>query len=282
MKEAENEEQRRISYDGSVGEDGGQEKMDTDEDQQEDREEGSSNEESNAGGSERGVRVGRGKEAEVMMEKGRSEGGEVELCITVPSMDDPDSNEKKILHISYIEGLYPRQFPKVFLSGGWKEGCGTMFHIGLVKFLSSLSEGEPMVFELFGRVQEMLAETNEQEPSMESILITHLEGGKEYLAAHAPSKQAVNKTSTKSGKKSTGKELKNGTAYNIRRRPREKSFFWSKRPNQTPNAVAFPKISTLMKTTRDRLPAAKARDEFLSVMKMADKDNRVVLVTGGE
>ncbi len=214
----------------------------------------------------------------------RQSDGEVELCITVPPMDDPESNEKKILHIFYSDGLYPRQFPKVFLSGGWKEGCGTFFHINLVKFLASLSEGEPMVFEIFGRVQEMLTENHEYDPSTESLLIPHLEGGKEYLAANARPKQpqSVNKTSTKTGKKSAVKGLMNQKSLNTCRRPREKSFFWSKRPDQTPPAIAFPEISTLMKSTRKRLPAAKARDEFLSVMKMADKNNGVVLVTGGE
>jgi hypothetical protein len=206
----------------------------------------------------------------------KSDGKMVELCINLPSMDDPESVEKmKVLHILYEQGRYPHVYPQVFVTGNWKEGSGTSTHINLTKFLSTLSKDEPMVFELYGEVQQLLDGNDTVEAVTESMLIPHLEGGKEYLANNAP-KQSTKKTNTKADKSS----LFQKKTASMHRRPREKSFFWSKKPKQTPSATAFPKISTLMENTRKRLPAAKARSEFLSVMKKAEENNGVILVTG--
>jgi hypothetical protein len=64
------------------------------------------------------------------------------------------------------------------------------------------------------------------------------------------------------------------------RRPREKAFFWSKTPQQTPAATAFPNINPSLDRQRKSLPAAKARGDILAVLKQADEAGRVVLVTG--
>jgi len=95
------------------------------------------------------------------------------------------------------------------------------------------------------------------------------------------SEKVNNKFKSKQVKKlSQASNVKGALKQQVRRRPREKRFFWSKVPQQTPIATAFPKIGTLIQSQRSGLPAAKAREEFLSMMKKADNHNRVILVTG--
>ena len=197
----------------------------------------------------------------------KSEGGKIEFFI---NMNDADNN-KKILHISYNEGLYPSTYPNVFVEGGWKEGYGSMFHINLVNFVRSLSTEEPMIFEIFGYVQGTLTDCNNIS-STEMSLVAFLDDSMEASSSCIVSK---------SKQIAPTKPLKTTLVANKPKlRSREKSFFWNKSPSQTPHATSFPEISDDMRTARQRLPAAKARDEFLSVMKLADSQNRVVLVTG--
>ena len=63
-----------------------------------------------------------------------------------------------------------------------------------------------------------------------------------------------------------------------KKRPRERSPFWSIPPVQTPPAVPFPKGA--LKHARAVLPAAKARSDFLQALKKADHGSHVVLCTG--
>ena len=206
----------------------------------------------------------------------KTDGNHTEVKIEIPSLLDETETNKKILTIVYDKGSYPQIVPKVFVTGQWIEGSGTVFHVKLTEFLYSLPNDQPMIFEIFGYVQELLGEgeASLSEQRTDKILLPHLPGGSKLLASNK-SKASNNKT-TKISKSSMPKHRD----YKIQRRPREKSFFWSKKPHETPPGTAFPKLSTLMESCRKRLPAAKARSKFLSVMEMAEKENNVVLVTG--
>jgi ATP-dependent RNA helicase DHX57 len=196
------------------------------------------------------------------------------IKINMISMDEGDKNRQLI--ICYERGLYPQTHPKVYVEGGWKEGQGTSFHVQLTNFVISLSTEEPMIFEIYGHVQELLSQLDDNASPMigGESLIEFLDGGKEYLTSHT---QTLNKSSTSKEKKLPSRSTKMPQKHC---RPRQKSFFWSKTPKQTPPAISFPKLRTVLEVARKRLPAAKARSEFLSVMEEADRKNRVVLVTG--
>ena len=203
----------------------------------------------------------------------------------------PDDGFSKLqLEIELFDAHYPNAYPRVLMDGDWRgsgqlqEGAGTALHIEIIKFLSDLTKGDPMVFEIYGFVQGVL-------PSMpdglstkicsgeSSLLLPHLEGGDNIIKK---SRSSHSERTTKSGRTEERKESSRSRHRNSpkQRRPREKSFFWSRRPLETPPAIAYPKLSATMEKTRKCLPAAKAREEFLLIMKEADKGGRVVLVTG--
>ena len=173
------------------------------------------------------------------------------------------------------------------------QGVGTATHIELCKFMSTLALGDPMVYELYGFVQGIL-------PSLpdglsvpvtsggDSLLLSYLDGGGAFAETKSSSNpQAGGSVASKGGKLSKTEQKRGdkksksaGNRASAQRRPREKSFFWSKKPKQTPAAIAFPKLSASMEKARKSLPAAKARAEFLSIMQKAESTGRVVLVTG--
>ena len=64
------------------------------------------------------------------------------------------------------------------------------------------------------------------------------------------------------------------------RRPKSKLSFWARPPKNTPHAISFPSIPTSLKQKRENLPAGKARFTFVEKCKMAEKSNRILLVTG--
>ena len=195
-----------------------------------------------------------------------------------------------------LDNQYPHAHPTVFVSGNWRNrgtgnvklprGVGTAVHIELVKFMATLSLGDPMVYELYGFVQGILPSLPDGlstpiSSGSESLLLAHLEGGKTIGKAKSSSNAQTGGSSAATGDKSRKKKAdKSGKRQPAQRRPREKSFFWSKTPKQTPPAIAFPKLSVSIDKARKGLPAAKAREEFLSIMKKAENTGRVVLVTG--
>uniref|UniRef100_A0A7S2WP36 RNA helicase n=2 Tax=Eucampia antarctica TaxID=49252 RepID=A0A7S2WP36_9STRA len=88
-------------------------------------------------------------------------------------------------------------------------------------------------------------------------------------------------------KKTKEKEVKHPNKHNFKnkiplksfhRRSSRKKSFWTIHPKDTPHSTPNP--SALMKKTRQSLPACKAQAEFLSKMKEADENGRVMLVTG--
>jgi len=202
----------------------------------------------------------------------------IQLRIPLQSNDDENRN----VCIEYHCNSYPRKHPKVLIRGGWSSnhpGLGTAIQSQLLRFVSELPSGEPMIFELYNFAQELLQDGENGMPSgsvkvgSDSILLPYLSGGSQYArSVHVVEKKQSSQIQRQSQKKSA--------RSTFRARPRTKSFFWSKSPAQTPPAIAFPRLRSDIKKARDHLPAAAAREEFLNVMKEADRNDRVVLITG--
>jgi ATP-dependent RNA helicase DHX57 len=194
------------------------------------------------------------------------------MKITFPSND----GKAFTLEIVVIDGIYPWSPPvRVLVSGGWSlsNAFGSAVHVEVVKHIATLTKGEPMIYEIYGRVTELLHSA--QHGGMQHISLMPALGEK----VTASSSQDVSKI-----KQETSRADDNATSPSLVRkricRPQVRASFWSKAPKDTPVASAFPKTSSVISNTRNELPAAKARGEFLSVMKKADKAGRVVLVTG--
>jgi ATP-dependent RNA helicase DHX57 len=196
---------------------------------------------------------------------------------TIMKITFPYNDGKSLtLEIVVKDGMYPWSPPvRVLLSGGWpsSNAFGSAVHVEVVKHIASLTEGEPMIYEIYGHVTELLNST--QDGDMQHVSLLPALGGK----VAETSSQDVSKM-----KQETSRAGDNTTNPSLMRkrvcRPRESALFWSKAPKDTPVASAFPKTSSVISDTRKELPATKARSEFLSVMKKAGKAGRVVLVTG--
>ena len=222
------------------------------------------------------------------------DGKQTKICISFPS----DDGWTMHLEVIVLDNQYPNSHPTAFISGNWRsgkmpQGVGTAVHIELCKFMSTLALGDPMVYELYGFVQGIMPSLPDGlsvpiSSGSDLFLLSHLDGGEAFAGTKSSSNpHAGGSTTSKGGKPSkTGQKTgdKNNKSASSRapaqQRPREKSFFWSKKPKQTPAAIAFPKLSASMEKTRKSLPAAKARKEFLSIMQKAESTGRVVLVTG--
>jgi len=195
--------------------------------------------------------------------------------------DDDDYGCYEI-HIQYSNGSYPQKYPKVFVIGGWnseRAGLGTILHHGLIKFLSGLSVDDPMVFEVLNHAQELVRSGEENILSgntmygPESSLLPYLNGNGQVAGNVAQTRFQKEKDRQKNRIKQQG-------LVSFNPRPRTKSTFWSKKPNEIPTAKAFPNIPTTLKNARENLPAAQSREAFLRLMKDADQCDRVVLITG--
>jgi ATP-dependent RNA helicase DHX57 len=175
-----------------------------------------------------------------------------------------------VLRVVIREGLYPLLPPeKVWLTGQWgSRFVGSAYHMELVKFLADLPLGDPMIFELHGYAQ-MLFETVDELPSQQLIDGSSLNSNK----------RTTNNVPRREEKKSDKVEASHmDTAKHTR--PRERKPFWCQLPTQTPKATPFPKISTAIEMARKSLPAAKARDDFLKLLRQAEESGRVLLLTG--
>ena len=187
------------------------------------------------------------------------------------------AGENQIMCVHYYDGSYPMKHPKVLVTGGWNSANpgSTVLHSELIKFVSTLPNDEPMVFEVFNYAQELLQTSENMKVDQETSLLPYLSGGERFQI-----KPPKTKSSKQGGQRSSRnrRELQNPVGF--KSRPRTKSYFWSKLPKETPPAEAFPKLRTIIDNARKRLPAAAAREEFLSVMQEADRRDRVLLVTG--
>lgn len=178
--------------------------------------------------------------------------------IAIPIPDD------LILTITLDNNSYPSLPPKSVLCSGadacWSiPGAGVGFHIELIKFLASMTFGEPMIFEIFSQVQM-------QQQSMDDLPSVSLSGSVEFPP---PIVAVKNVAATDTTKKSSA-FIKPRTAFRAMR-PRERGVFWSTHPSKTTTATAFPKLSATLQMQRKSLPAGKARGDFLSILREADK-----------
>ncbi|KAL3943869.1 MAG: hypothetical protein SGBAC_002073 [Bacillariaceae sp.] len=179
--------------------------------------------------------------------------------------------EELVLHLVVPVDRYPSVFPlKVLVTGNWPSKVGLSFHVELVKFVSTLSLGEPMLFEIYGQIQ-MLFQTLDELPAVSL-------SPEDKSAAQTKQPTQGNDIASKpsKGKQSTSKH----TLHKVHKRPRARGEFWSTVPLKAPPATAFPKIDKMLSDVRAQLPAGKARGDFLECMKEAESLNRVVLVTG--
>ena len=184
--------------------------------------------------------------------------------ITFISLPIPDDMK---LSFEIDNSAYPFVPPSICVSGKWpKSGVGVGFHVQLVKFVSSLDLGAPMIFEIFAQVQ-LLLQTVDEVPDLS--LTSSLPTNPPTPRGSDPVEIIGSKTITPKASEST-----------TNRRPRARGAFWSIHPSKTPPATAFPKIGPSLEYQRKRLPAGQARKDFLSVLRAADEASRVVLVTG--
>ena len=225
----------------------------------------------------------------------RSEGSSTIVTIALP-FDDVESN-KLSLAVHYENGRYPDLLPLAFVTcGDWhgvhgaqqtKYRFGGTLHFKMAQYLSEMTPGQEVIFELFGHVQALLQEMEDESlDSGVSALMSHLklddrqapEGTSNNKDTPQPSKA---KGQTEDSKVRINQARKKTlTSSRHLRRPRERSTFWNTHPSKTRPAESYPKISTLLDRARKALPAAKARSNFLSLMDNAKKGERVVLVTG--
>lgn len=193
---------------------------------------------------------------------------------TLISINIPFGGIKLSLEIHYNNGFYPDLLPEVFLAlkdrniNNNQYNQGGTLHLKIVRFLSELSPGQECIFELFGYVQTLLQELDEEDPA---LLLSTLNSTDRMDSNPIKSPQAPTFENNKQISRVLHKTL---------RRPREKSSFFCTPPSKTPAAESHPKLSVLMDRARKNLPAFKIRDEFLSVMKEASTNGRVVFVTG--
>lgn len=173
-----------------------------------------------------------------------------------------------ILTVTLHDMMYPQTWPKqiaVESDKPWANGLSLL--VETAKFLSSDAVmGEPMIFSIHGHLNELLQMLDE---------LPHVALAKPTTTA-APTQRESKPVSTSKPAPSASVPIL--TAPPVRKRPREKSPFWSIPPAQTPPAVPFPPGA--LKRARSVLPAAGARADFLKALKKADKGSHVVLCTG--
>lgn len=170
--------------------------------------------------------------------------------------------EELILTIEVQFGVYPSVFPtKVLVTGTWPNKIGASFHVELVKFVSTLPLGEPMMFEIYGQMQ-LLLQTSEELPGVSLS---------RKGTSDAQSKQSSDQERSTKSKSSNGKQpTQMHRIHEVKKRPRTRGEFWSTPPSKTPPATAFPTIDKTLSEIRAQLPAGKARSDFLECMKEAE------------
>lgn len=197
-----------------------------------------------------------------------------EGLLTKVSLCLPFKQSKLSLDIHYINGLYPDRLPMVFITANnanvSKYSCGGSIHMQIVHYMRDMAPGSECIFELFGHAQSILQDEEESDgASVNSVLLAKLNIG------NAP--QTSTRPNTEKRPNGTRSQVKK--KCNLRR-PRERSTFWSTPPSKTPLAESFPKLPAHLSKARAKLPAAKARADFFSLLSEADASGRVLLVTG--
>ena len=185
------------------------------------------------------------------------------------------------LEVLVQDGLYPHAPPlRVLVTGqSWPFRMGAELHVALRRFLLDLPLGEPMIFALHAEIQDLLLMTPKESATLS--LLPFLGYG-DSVGDRASRDALAAPFSTRAPKTLvTEREASLGAIIPRRRPQSQRRNFWTISPKETPPAAAVPAVSVAMKGTRDALPAARMRDEFLTVMNRAiHVGSRVMLVTG--
>ena len=221
------------------------------------------------------------------------------------------SSSKLTLEVHYRNGMYPDLLPMVFVttSGKWTVDddcgggstnlrpkndnyrCGGRIHLNMVRYLSEITTGQEVLFDLFGYAQSLLIE-EEASPTIISSdcsgLLANLKLNDSLLTTSIPSN--VDSTPSPGDPRAEynratmdANEVKNmKKTTRVRRRDDQRVTFWNTHPSGTPPAVPYPRLSVHLERARASLPASNARDEFLSLLAKANAvgGGRVLLVTG--
>ena len=190
----------------------------------------------------------------------------------------PDDHLEVQIVIS--RGVYPNCLPKRVLVSGVstnvinKHKVGATIHVELIKFMSTLALGEPMLFEVYNHLQYLVQTVQDMSPT--SLLGTSKDSTKIETKKNPGSNPTTSSGETVIPHEKTTKhvadENENHARHSYKRmqRPRQRDSFWSTPPEKSPAAIAFPKISKSMLSARQSLPAAKSRREFLAALKEAE------------
>jgi hypothetical protein len=181
-----------------------------------------------------------------------------------------------ILQLVICDGVYPSVKPsRVWLTGKWASRLtGAALHVELLKFMADLPTNEPMIFELYIHVQGLI-ESDDLSPQ---AILSIFGGGGMPPSIAGNSTPGCEKVA-KNGSREAPTDRITRTKKTVCR-PQQCSAFWSKLPSDTPPANPCPSVGQSIARVRKSLPAAGARDEFLMQLKRADKNGRVMLVTG--
>ena len=170
---------------------------------------------------------------------------------------------------------YPAVLPeRVVCLGSWPSSSSTVgiaVHVELTKFLSTMTLGEPMVFEIYGQMQ-LLLQTVDELPSDFSLTASTTTANP--VTSNVKLESSNMDSSTNNNKSKDRNQASSSSRPRPKRRPRERGVFWSTPPTKTPPAVSFPKLSSALESQRKGLPAGQARQDFLSVLKQADDVSR--------
>jgi hypothetical protein len=175
----------------------------------------------------------------------------------VTTIQVPFDGFQLLLTVIVENDKYPVARPlQALVSGQWPSNhTGVALHLELVKHLLGIPRGEQILFALHDAVMTDLATIDE----LPSVSLHNVVQSAPLVSASLSQPSLVKDTPV------------SAIPPVIRRRPRERSSFWSVPPHKTPPAIAFPKISKSLEATRRSLPAYAARANFLSLLKKADQ-----------
>jgi hypothetical protein len=214
----------------------------------------------------------------------KDDGVVVTVMIHLPSQT---MRERKSLHIQFRQGLYPSKTPTVVIQGGWEHQDhvrASLIHFELIKFLGQQASGDPILYAIYTFVMDVMETTKDSvhdKYDVQDRLLQFFRRGTDTLIQQDKQNHREKNDTMELGHISDHSTDQQPTSkIRQKTRPSTKNDFWSTSGKQVAPAVAFPKISTLITKTREGLPAANAKNEFLSKLNESEKLNRVVLVTG--
>jgi hypothetical protein len=165
---------------------------------------------------------------------------------------------------------------------------GVALHVEMTRFVASLPLGEPMIYEIHSHVNTLLdnvimaAAENQQSLFISRSPPAVAQQNEQPATTSNDQKMAARSFSSASIKENANQTRASKPKQRQRRhRPREKSPFWSRAPQNTPPAVAFSSnIAASLTRARQALPAATARGEFLKALERANRGGHVLIISG--